>query len=101
MVIGIPYKPVIQPLFSTNAPTTLSVSNLPLYLLLNKFFPGRQLRRHLRITLDPPGLEPGNGQRSLAGYSPWGHQRVRHGIGTKQQCQYKPEEDLDTLICTW
>ena len=25
------------------------------------------------------------GQRSLAGYSPWGHKRVRHNLVTKQQ----------------
>ena len=25
------------------------------------------------------------GQRSLAGYSPWGHERVRHILATKQQ----------------
>ena len=25
------------------------------------------------------------GQRSLAGYNPWGHKRVRHGLMTKQQ----------------
>ena len=66
-MIGIPCKPVIQPLFSTNSPTTLSVSNLPLYLWLNKFFPGRQFRPHLRITLDPPGLDRG-GLDSLQGF---------------------------------
>ena len=26
-----------------------------------------------------------HGQRSLAGYSPWGHKRVRHNLATKQQ----------------
>ena len=25
------------------------------------------------------------GQRSLAGYSPWGHKRVGHNLATKQQ----------------
>ena len=59
MVISIPRKPVIQPLFSINFPTTLSVSNLSLYLQLNKFFPGRRFRPYLRITLDPQGLDPG------------------------------------------
>jgi len=24
-------------------------------------------------------------QRSLAGYSPWGHKRIRHDLATKQQ----------------
>ena len=26
-----------------------------------------------------------HGQRSLAGYSPWGHKRVGHDLATKQQ----------------
>ena len=26
-----------------------------------------------------------HGQRSLAGYSPWGHKKVRHDLATKQQ----------------
>ena len=30
---------------------------------------------------------PGQGQRSLAGYSPWGCRRVRHDLMTKQQQQ--------------
>ena len=36
-----------------------------------------------------PVFLPGksHGQRSLAGYSPWGHKRVRHDIATKQQQQ--------------
>ena len=34
-----------------------------------------------------PVFLPGesHGQRSLAGYSPWGRQRVRHDLATKQQ----------------
>ena len=34
-----------------------------------------------------PVFLPGNshGQRSLAGYSPWGHKTVRHDLVTKQQ----------------
>ena len=34
-----------------------------------------------------PVFLPGEfyGQRSLAGYSPWGHKRVRHDLATKQQ----------------
>ena len=27
-----------------------------------------------------------HGQRSLAGYSPWGHKRVKHDLVTKQHC---------------
>ena len=36
-----------------------------------------------------PVFLPGefHGQRSLAGYSPWGHKRVRHNLVTKQQQQ--------------
>ena len=35
----------------------------------------------------PPVFLPGKscGQRSLAGYGPWGHKRVRHDLVTKQQ----------------
>ena len=29
-----------------------------------------------------------HGQRSLAGCSPWGGKRVRHGLATKQQQEY-------------
>ena len=34
-----------------------------------------------------PGFLPGKsyGKRSLAGYSPWGHKRIRHSLATKQQ----------------
>ena len=34
-----------------------------------------------------PAFLPGisHGQRSLAGYSPWGHKRVQHDLVTKQQ----------------
>ena len=37
--------------------------------------------------LPTPVFLPGksHGQRSLAGYSPWGHRRVRHDLVTKQQ----------------
>ena len=39
--------------------------------------------------LPTPGLLPGKclGQRSLVGYSPWDHERVRHNLVTKQQQQ--------------
>ena len=39
--------------------------------------------------LPTPGLLPGKclGQRSLVGYSPWDHKRVRHNLVTKQQQQ--------------
>ena len=30
-----------------------------------------------------------HGQRSLGGYSPWGHERVRHDLATKQQHRVK------------
>ena len=31
--------------------------------------------------------EKSHGQRSLMGYGPWGHKRVRHDLMTKQQQQ--------------
>ena len=62
-----------------------------------------QCRRHKRLSFSPwvgkipwsrkwqPTLVflPGkfHGQRSLVGYSPWSHKRVRHGSATKQQQQ--------------
>ena len=60
--------------------------------------PTRQCRRHMfnsRVRKIPwrrkwqptPMFLPGKscGQRSLAGYNPWGSQRVRHDLMTKQQ----------------
>ena len=43
----------------------------------------------------------GEGQRSLAGYGPWGHRRVRHDLVTKQQqtlpiAYYAPSAVLTT-----
>ena len=32
-----------------------------------------------------------HGQRSLAGYSPWGHERVRHDLATKQHPARAPK----------
>ena len=29
-----------------------------------------------------------HGQRSLVGYSPWGHKRIRYNVATKQQCLF-------------
>ena len=42
-----------------------------------------------RAWLSTPVFWPGEsrGQRSLAGYSPWGHERVRHDLAAKQQQQ--------------
>ena len=39
-----------------------------------------------RKWLPSPIFLPGksHGQRSLAGYSPWGHKRFRHDLATKQ-----------------
>ena len=50
---------VIQPPFLHNLPTTLSISNLSLSVIKYVFFQRRRLHPHLRITLDPPGLDPG------------------------------------------
>ena len=45
-----------------------------------------------------PVFLPGkfHGQRSLAGYNPWGCQRVRHDLATKQQIEtyWRPQEFL-------
>ena len=34
-----------------------------------------------------------HGQRSLAGYSPWGHKRVGHNLTTKQQNKQQQPAD--------
>ena len=39
-----------------------------------------------------PAWEIPRVQRSLVGYSPWGYQRVRHDLATKQQ--HQPEKCL-------
>ena len=41
-----------------------------------------------------------HGQRSLAGYSPWGHKRVGHKLATKQQ-QYISLVKEFLKICTY
>ena len=72
-------------------------------------FPGGSVIRNLPANARDAGLIPGsgrspgegngnplqysflenpNGQRSLAGYSPWGHKRVGRNLVTKQQQQY-------------
>ena len=53
------------------------------YTLIRLFFPWR---RKWQLT---PVFLPGqsHGQRSLAGYSLWGHKRVGHDLATKQQQQ--------------
>ena len=69
-----------------------------------------QCRRHRRPGFDPwvrkipwrrkwqsiPVFLPGesHGQRSLAGYSPWGHKRVRHDLVTKQHISLTTEDHL-------
>ncbi|MEB1815087.1 hypothetical protein NYR05_11665, partial [Adlercreutzia mucosicola] len=56
-----------------------------------------------------PGGGPGNplqysclgeshGQRSLAGYSPWGHKRVRHDLAIGHTCTKKIEEIIYIYI---
>ena len=42
-----------------------------------------------------------HGQRSLAGYSPWGHKRVEHNIATKQQQQPTVIVYTYTYMCTY
>ena len=40
-----------------------------------------------------------HGQRSLVGYNPWGHKRVRQDLVTKQQLQQYHERMLDFIRC--
>ena len=40
--------------------------------------------------------EKSQGQRSLMGYSPWGHKRVRHDLVTEQQQQKAIENEYYT-----
>ena len=39
-----------------------------------------------------------HGQRSLAGYSPWGRKRVRHNLATKQQ-EKQPQPRVGFIVC--
>ena len=50
----------------------------------------------------PPVFLPGefHGQRSPVGYSPWGCNRVRHDLATKQQLHFYKEEKQG-LECVW
>ena len=57
-----------------------------------------------------PVLSPGKsyGQRSLAGYSPWGHKKVGHDLATKQQQppdgllrEGKEPNELQTQTTRW
>ena len=43
-------------------------------------------------------LENPHGQRSMVGYSPWGHQRVRHDWATKQRKSRKQNSGFATLF---
>ena len=54
-----------------------------------------------RRTWQPtPVFLPGesHGQRSLAGYSPWGRKRVRHNLATKQQFSPKTDKVMCALF---
>ena len=44
-------------------------------------------------------LGKSHGQRSLVGYCPWGHQRVRHNIATKQQTNKSSEKKSVFVLC--
>ena len=65
-------------------------------------FPGGSVVKNLPVSAGDAGLIPGsgrspgegmavpresNGQRSLEGYNPWVHERVRYYLLTKQQQQ--------------
>ena len=49
----------------------LSISNLSISVIKYVFFQRRRLRPHLRITLDPPGLDPG--MRQSVSLHTWHH----------------------------
>ena len=55
-------------------------------------FPGGSEVKNLPATVGETGLIPESGrphsQRTLAGYSPWGHKRSGHDLETKQQHIY-------------
>ena len=42
--------------------------------------------------------EESHGQRSLAGYSPWGRKRIRHNLATKQQ-EKQPQPRVGFIVC--
>ena len=47
-------------------------------------------------------LGKSHGQRSLVGYSPWGHKRVRHDLATEQQLSCLEQASfpsLSFLVC--
>ena len=53
-------------------------------------------------TATHPNILPGksHGQRSLAGYSPWGHTELGHDLATKQQQLNRGGERQDTSCRT-
>ena len=53
---------------------------------------GRSSRKGNGYLLQYSCLGKSHGQRRLAGYSPWGHKRVRHNLATKT-------EQLKQLLC--
>ena len=61
---------------------------------------GRSPRRKWQLT---PVFLPGefHGQRSLTGYSPWGHKRVRHDLVTKQQQQQQWDNIHKSCSVNW
>jgi len=52
-------------------------------------FPWRRNWQPIPVFL--PGKS--HGQRSLAGYSPWGRKRARHDLATKQQMEVKHRQE--------
>ena len=58
--------------------------------------PGKLKRRKWQLT---PVFLPKifHGQRSLAGYHPWGHKRLRHDLVTKQQQYFSTHIFLDSI----
>ena len=73
--------------FSTGLPRWLSGKESNRQCRRRRFNPWVRKISWRRKWLPTPVFLPGksHGQRSLAGYSPWGHKRVRHDWATEQQ----------------
>ena len=91
------FSPVLNDILMWISCFVLNNLELPWWLSGKKL--ACQCRRHRfnpwvrripwRRKRQPTPVLPGKsrGQRNLAGYSPWGHKRVRHQLATKQQQQ--------------
>ena len=90
------------------------------YLMAIQGFPGSSEVKESACNAGDPGSVPGlerfswrrkwqptpvflpgkfHGQRSLAGYRPWGHKRVGHDLATKQKQQQQDQHSSPSLLC--